>query len=89
MDNVVFFIAGAAIAGLPLLIWFYGNIALIKMEKKALADKANQLKTDAGYLAKLSDDLGNKKGQLNDDYTTFESRKVKYEVVSTIKCSAF
>ncbi len=61
------------------MIWFYGNIALIKMEKKALADKANRLKTNADYLAKLSDDLGNKKRQLNEDYTTFESRKVKYD----------
>jgi Meiotically up-regulated gene 113 len=75
MDNVVFFIAGAAIAGLPLLIWFYGNIALIKSEKRSLKDKKNQLKSDADYLAMLSDELGNKKRQFDNDLQEFENKK--------------
>ncbi len=68
----IFFLAGAAITGLPLIIWFYGNLALIKSKKKSLEDKANSLKTNADYLAKLSTDLAEKTKQL-------ETRKVNYD----------
>jgi hypothetical protein len=72
MEYIVFFLAGAAITGLPLIIWFYGNLALIKSKKKSLDDKENRLKIDADYLAKLSTDLGEKTKQL-------DARTVNYD----------
>ncbi len=75
MENIIFFLAGAAITGLPILLWYFGNIGLLNNKKQLLEAKEKQLKLDGVYLSKLSDELGHKKHQLESDIQEFDQKR--------------